>query len=71
MNIPEQYRIRVKGHLPEGWSELLEGMEIDCEPGGDTALTGPVKDQAALYGLIARLQALGLTLISVNEVRAN
>jgi hypothetical protein len=71
MTTPEQYRIRVIGHLSEGWSELLEDMEIACEEGGNTTLTGPVKDQAALYGLIARLQALGLTLISVNEVGMN
>jgi len=68
--IPIQYCIRVKGHLPSGWSELFEGMQIQCEPDGDTVLSGPVKDQAALYGLLARLQNLGLTLISINAVES-
>jgi len=66
--IPNNYRIRVKGHLPSGWSELFEGMQIQCERDGDTLLSGPVKDQAALYGLLIRLQNLGLTLISINSV---
>jgi hypothetical protein len=64
--IPIQYCIRVQGHLPEAWSEMFEGMQIRCEPGGDTLLFGPVQDQAALFGLLARLQNLGLTLISIN-----
>jgi hypothetical protein len=66
--IPNNYHIRVKGHLPSGWSELFEGLLIQCEPDGDTLLSGPVKDQAALYGLLTRLQNLGLTLISINRV---
>ncbi len=61
-----EYSIRVKGYLPSSWSELLEGMEIQQDAGGETILTGLVRDQAALYGLLAKLQNLGLTLISIN-----
>lgn len=62
------YRIQVKGHLPVGWSEWLGPFEIACEPDGKTTLTGFIRDQAELYGLVAKLQNLGLTLISINQV---
>jgi hypothetical protein len=61
-----QYRIRVKGHLPEAWSEMMEQMEVTCEVDGNTMISGPIRDQSELYGLISRLQNLGLTLISIN-----
>lgn len=62
-----QYRIQVKGHLPEAWSEMMEHMEIICEADGNTTISGPIRDQSELYGLISRLQNLGLTLISINQ----
>lgn len=61
-----EYCIRVKGHLPKGWSELFEGMEIRPDEGGETLLTGMVQDQAALYGLVAKLQSLGVSLVAIN-----
>ena len=60
------YCIRVKGHLPATWSELLEGMRLTVQADGTTTLCGPLRDQAELYGLVAKLQNLGLTLVSVN-----
>jgi len=62
-----QYRIEVKGHLPDGWIELMEHMEIICEADGNTTISGPIRDQSELYGLISKLQNLGLTLISINQ----
>lgn len=62
-----QYRIQVKGHLPETWSEMMECMEIICEADGNTTISGPIRDQAELYGLITKLQNLGLALISINQ----
>jgi hypothetical protein len=62
----KQYRIQVKGHLPTGWSEWLGQFELTCEPDGNTTLTGPIRDQSELYGLVAKLQNLGLTLLSIN-----
>lgn len=65
-----QYRIQVRGHLPDGWFEMVEHMEIIREADGNTTISGPIRDQSELYGLISRLQSLGLTLISINPAIA-
>jgi hypothetical protein len=62
------YQIRVKGHLDIDWSIWFEDLTINLEPDGVTLLTGPVCDQAALYGLLKKINDLGLPLISVNQV---
>ncbi len=62
------YQIRLKGHLDIQWADWFEGLTIKLEEGGDTLLTGPVADQAALHGLLKRIRDLGLPLISVNRV---
>jgi hypothetical protein len=67
----QQVEIRVKGQIDERWSEWLEGLTITHMGEGETVLTGPVTDQSALYGLIARLRDLGLPLLSVNPSGAN
>lgn len=59
------YRIRVKGHLDDRWSEALGGMTLTRECDGSTLLSGPAMDQAALHGLIERIRDLGLPLLSV------
>jgi hypothetical protein len=70
--IPQLYcQIRVGGRLDERWSGQLDGMQISTEPfqgRTTTLLTGPLADQAALYGLLGRIRDLGLALISVNPV---
>ncbi len=60
-----QVEVRVKGRIQERWSEWLDVM-ISHTDQGETVLTGSVADQAALYGLIAKLRDLGLPLVSVN-----
>ena len=65
---PEQYAIRVKGHLDPRRSEWFEGLTITLLQGGETTLSGPVVDQAALHGLLAKIRDLNLTLISVTHV---
>jgi hypothetical protein len=65
---PNIYQIRIKGHLDDQRSDWFEGLAIAREEGGDTLLTGPVVDDAALYGLLKRVRDLGLPLISVNRV---
>jgi hypothetical protein len=65
---PVTYRIRVRGLLPEQWSEWFDGFAISYEAGEDTTLTGPVVDQAALHGLLARVRDLGLTLLTVERI---
>ena len=58
--------IRIAGHLDQEWSEWLNGFTITHSDQNETILTGTVPDQAALYGLIAKLRDLGVKLISVN-----
>ncbi len=65
---PTVYQIRVKGHLGPGWTDWFEGLTVTLEKGGDTLLTGPVVDQAALYGLLRRVRDLGMPLVSVGPV---
>ena len=62
------YRIRVRGTLPPSWSTWFRDLTIIREANGDTTLTGPVTDQAALHGLISRIRDLGITLIAVERV---
>ncbi|MBE0696332.1 MAG: hypothetical protein IH586_05360 [Anaerolineaceae bacterium] len=66
---PPVYQIRIKGHLGTQWTDWFEGLTITLEDNGDTLLTGPVTDQAALYGLLKKVRNLGLPLVSVNPVK--
>jgi hypothetical protein len=59
------YQLRIKGHLGPQWTDWFGGLAITLEDNGDTLLTGPVIDQAALYGLLRRVRDLGMPLISV------
>ena len=68
---PELYEIRVRGHLDARWVNLFEGLAITLEKNGDTLLTGPVIDQAALHGLLKKVRDLGLPLVSVIPVQFN
>ena len=62
------YQIRIKGHLGPQWADWLEGLNITLEENGETLITGPVVDQAALFGLLRKVRDLGLPLISVIAV---
>ena len=63
----DTYRIRVGGHLDDRWSDWLEGLVIQRQADGTTVLVGPVVDQAALHGVLARIRDLALPLLSVNR----
>ncbi len=63
------YQIRIKGHLDEQWADWFGGLTVTLNKGGDTLLTGPVIDQAALYGLLKKVRDLGMPLLSVNRVK--
>ncbi len=68
MQQPTIYQIRIKGHLDVQWAAWFEGLTITLEENGETLLTGPVLDQAALHGLLRKVRDLGVQLISVNRV---
>ncbi len=60
------YKVQVKGHLDKRRVRVMNGLNIAHQANGTTVLTGPVPDQAALFGLLNRLRDLGIPLLSVN-----
>ena len=62
------YEIRFRGHLDSSRAQMFNGLEMTQEPSGETVLTGPVLDQAALHGVLSRIRDLGLPLLSVNRL---
>jgi hypothetical protein len=64
------YSIRVGGRLDDRWSAWFGGLALAYEPDGTTTLTGPVVDQAELYGLLLKVRDLGLPLLAVAVVDA-
>ncbi len=64
----ESYALVIRGELGDLYGPAFEGMGV-ARAGGDTVLTGPVRDQSQLLGLIERIQDFGLELVSVNPVR--
>ena len=66
---PMVYQIRLKGHLGRQWTDWFDGLTITLEDNGETLLTGPVADQAALHGLLKKMRDLGMPLISVIGVK--
>ena len=59
------YQIRIKGHLGADWTDWFDGLAITLQDNGETLLTGPVVDQAALHGLLRKVRDLGMVLLSV------
>jgi hypothetical protein len=61
------YEIRIQGILDESWSEWLGGLEVRPLDSGETVLTGPIRDQSALHGLLNKIRDLGLPLLGVEK----
>jgi hypothetical protein len=62
------YQIRIKGFLNRQWTDWFGGMTISPTGDGDTLLTGPVEDQAALHGLLKKVRDSGMSLVSVAPI---
>ena len=65
---PMQYRIRIRGHLDPAWTVWFDELTLTQKDDGTTELVGPLFDQSALYGLLARLRDLGATLLIVEQL---
>jgi len=61
------YQIKIKGHLSPKWADWFEGLTITLEEDGNTLLSGPVIDQAALHGILKKVRDLGMPLLSVKS----
>ena len=66
---PLVYQIRIKGHLGRQWTDWFGGLTITLEDNGETLLTGPVVDQAALHGVLRKVRDIAMPLLSVSCVR--
>jgi hypothetical protein len=67
---PDRYRIRIRGHLDPAWSAWFDSLTLAQADDGTTELVGPLVDQAALFGLLARLRDLGATLLLIERLTA-
>jgi hypothetical protein len=65
---PARYELRVQGVLDPGWSAWFEGLQVSSDARGQTTIAGPVADQAALHGLLAKIRDLGLELLLVRRL---
>lgn len=63
----DSYRIRVRGHLAQRWSDWFDGFQLQYKD-GDTIMTGGVADQAALHGVLAKIRDLGLPILLVKKL---
>jgi hypothetical protein len=67
---PGFYEFRITGYLDDRWANWFGGLTITLEDNGDTLLTGPVADQAALYGMLRKVRDLGMPLLSVTRINS-
>jgi hypothetical protein len=65
------YQIRIKGLLDRQWTDWFGGMSISPTEDGDTLLTGPIEDQAALHGLLRKVRDVGMPLVSVGPIESD
>ena len=58
--------IRVRGVLDSQWSDWFDDMTVSPQADGETVIAGPVRDQCALHGILAKIRDLGLPLLSLS-----
>jgi hypothetical protein len=68
-NEPSGYEVRLRGHLDARWATWFDGLSLERESDGTTVIRGPIADQAALHGLLRKVNDLGLPLISVTRIQ--
>jgi hypothetical protein len=68
VSAPARYRIRIRGHVDAAWTTWFDTLTVTRAEDGTTELAGPMVDQAALFGLLARLRDLGATLLLVERL---
>ena len=68
MSAPISYQIRIKEQLGEQWAEWFSPLVIQHEANGNTTLSGPLRDQGELHGMLSKVRDLNLTLVSVNPI---
>jgi hypothetical protein len=66
-----RYAILLKGHLDPFWQEWFENLSITHQSDGTTLLSGQIRDQAALYGILCKMRDLGLTLLELHRASAS
>jgi hypothetical protein len=64
-NEVECYELRVRGQLDSHWSAWFEGLALTPLGNGEALIAGPLQDQAALHGVLAKIRDLGLYLVAV------
>ena len=65
---PGRYEIRLKGHLDRRWAAWFDGLSLTHQSDGTTLIHGPIADQAALHGVLAKIRDLGLPLLSLRRL---
>lgn len=64
----QSYEIHIKGHLTRDWADWLGNMQMCCREDGEMILCGPLADQAALMGVLNKLNCLNLAILSVSTI---
>jgi hypothetical protein len=65
---PSCYQIEIEGHLDGRWQDWFDGLTVTRTDDGRTILSGPIRDQAALHGVLKKVRNLGMPLLAVNRV---
>ncbi len=67
----QAYEIHVNGHLSQDWAGWLENLQMCCLENGEMILSGYLADQAALMGILNKLNGLNLAILSVCKMNAS